>query len=73
MITSKRIATALIATAVLSAGAISAASAGVWVPGPFGPVYQPICHPVVVNEVWIQTGPFPGQGFWRPVVETVCD
>lgn len=69
--TAKRV--AVLAAAVLSVGAIGAASAGEWVPGPYGPVYQPTCQVEVVNQVWIQTGPFPGQGFWRPVFAQVCD
>lgn len=50
----------------------TAAHAGVWVPGPMGPVYEPICHEIV-NQVWVQTGPYPGQGYWQSVYETRCD
>jgi len=54
----------------MSVMATGVASACVMTPGPAGWYCRPV--PVqVCRQVWVQTGPFLGQGYWTPVCRWV--
>jgi hypothetical protein len=58
----------LVAVAALGLSlAVGCAQACVW----NGFACVPVCH-VEYSRVWVQTGPFYGQGYWATVANNVC-